>query len=96
MNDKRSALKRVIALLCVIFIFVYISVFYFTHTHTCINAGCAICAWIESSRNALDALLSLVAFMLILNALRRIAYDDLHVTITPHSTPIQLKVKLSD
>ena len=94
MNQRK--LKGALAILCVLVILAYASIVFLPHTHECAGVDCSVCAIIETSRNLLlgaalsAALCQLPCFPLV------IPNTHFYIESVRDSTPVALKVKLSD
>ena len=94
MLDNR--LKRCIALLCIIIIIVYASLMFFLHSHECLDADCSICALVETSRGKLIGS-ALIAIGFQLTTIAFLISREYKVKpLGGDTTPVALKVKLSD
>lgn len=97
MKIQRYGCKRIVALLCIILILVYTSVVFLPHSHDeCIDAECAVCLFIESSRNLLVAI-ALVWMACRLNVIISTITNSFFDNLSSREyTLVGLKVKLSD
>lgn len=90
----KNTWKTLLALACVIFLLAYISVAFFPHAHSHQN-DCALCTILHSSREILGALL-LCAFVFLAAADRVTFHKSARLCQLRDTTPVSLKVKLSD
>ena len=92
---KRNV-KKMIAILMSVLIFVYAFIALLPHSHKCVEADCSICGIIESSRKILLGIaLSAGCFQLV-KLLFVLLYTNSDILSVRDSTPVGLKVKLSD
>ena len=88
--------KSIVAFLCILLVIAYTSIIFLPHAHDCVGSDCTVCAFIETSRNALIGIalsgvvwqLSKVAFL--------IPNTHYFIFFSNNGTPVSLKVKLSD
>ena len=95
MKDKNK-LRRLLSILIIVLLVAYAMIVYWPHGHDCLEADCAVCNMIDSTKDILiGASLLAIAQMLpriifILPALRE------RIVLFSEGTPVGLKVKLLD
>ena len=96
MKHDTIAWKRITAVLCIILVLVYVSIASLSYAHECLDSKCAICSWIENSRNLLVG----IAIMCAVSMLNKFGFIIVnihsHILSVRDGTPVGLKVKLSD
>ena len=74
----------------------YAFVAYLPHGHECLEANCAVCNLIDVYRGILFGVTLLVAVSLLSNHIFILFVMRLHIASFSDSTPVGLKVKLSN
>ncbi len=96
MKIRCDAIKRLCAVLCVVLIVACASVVFLPHSHDNVNTDCAACLIIKSTLELLSfaALIMTVGWMIQFFIFNHKLY--IHIFSGRESTPVGLKVKLSD
>ena len=93
MKTKKHFLKMAITLLCVFLVLTYASVIFLPHDHCSCSYECMIC---EILATPFFAILSCASIAMIFGEIS-IEFTHFHtVILTRNSTPVGLKVKLSN
>ena len=95
MLKREKHLKILIAFVIILFVLSGIFINLVPHFHECINTDCAVCAFIVSSRDTTFAAILSISFSL---SGLSFAFFYVYSRVFPLSktTPVRLKVKLSD
>ena len=96
MITHNKALKRIIAVFCVIFILACASIVFLPHQHECLDTECVVCTMLETSRDMLTGLAPFVAVYPTTIITFVISGALLRILSVRDGTPVGLKVKLSD
>ena len=88
--------KSIVAFLCILLVIVYTSIVFLPHAHDCVGSDCTVCALIETSRNTIIGLVLAATAHQIANFTFTISSTYKSIALGDSSTPIALKVKLSD
>ena len=96
MKIRYDAIKRLCAVLCVVLIVAYASVVFLPHSHDSVDSDCVACLIIQSSVELFlgAALLPAIGWMFKYFIFNYKPY--IHISSGRESTPVGLKVKLSD
>ena len=96
MKIRYNALKKLCAVLCVILIIAYASVVFLPHSHDSVDTDCTACLIIESSFELLFAIAILLAVVWLVHFFVFNYKPYIHISSGRESTPVGLKVKLSN
>ena len=88
--------KNIVVILCIIIIIAYTSVVFLPHIHDCVGPDCTVCTLIETSRNSLIGLALIAVVYQFANIVFTISSSYKSIPSGNQSTPVALKVKLSD
>ena len=88
--------KKRMAFLCFVLIFAYASMLFFSHVTECFDTDCAVCTVIETSRRMMIVWTFFAVIYLTVKILSFIFANHSHILSCRDSTPVGLKVKLSD
>lgn len=96
MRFDRRTWQKLLAILCLILVFSYTSAVFLPHSHECIDTDCAICTLLDTSRYVLIGI-TLCAVAGTLPALGfGIRNPYAYISEGRDTTPVGLKVKISD
>ena len=91
-----NKLKKLLSILIIVLFVAYALIVFLPHGHDCLEADCAICNMVDSTRNILLG----ASLLAITQILPRIIFmlPALHerIVLFSEGTPVGLKVKLSD
>lgn len=93
---KNRISKTAVTALCIILILAYASVMLLPYTHECAGTDCAICAVIKTSSLLLLGLALSAALCQLANFSFSFSNVQNHIVSSRDTTPIGLKVKLSN
>lgn len=96
MFKQKKYLKMLIAAMCVILILAYAFIVFLPHSHDSHDSDCTVCAMIESSKDVLVALAVCAAVWQILQLGYTMPNVSRDALFSRDTTPVGLKVKLSD
>ncbi len=96
MIKKKRHLKKVLVALCVILIMAYAFIVFLPHSHEFCDMDCTVCAMIESFKEILVSLLACAVVWQFLHFRHVITNVSLDAVFSRDTTPVGLKVKLSD
>ena len=96
MPKDTNKLRKLLSILIIVLLVAYALIVYLPHGHDCLEADCAVCNMIDSTRDILIG----ASLLAIAQILPRIIFmpPALHerILLFSEGTPVGLKVKLSD
>ena len=96
MKQLNKGIKIITLILITVFILAYSLTVIIPHSHDCPNTDCTICNVAEKSRDLLLGAALASAFLQVTNFILTNRLSDLSILPVHKSTPIKLKVKLSN
>ena len=96
MFKRNKSLKVIIAVLTAILILAYAFAVLLPHSHEFMEADCAVCAMIETSRSILIGIVLFASIHLLTKISVTVLGTYPEVLFVRDGTPVGLKVKLSD